>query len=133
MGRRATSPGREDSMARRLFHPCLGLALVVAGALLAFACDPDLTPVKAGGGDGGKEGGVGPGPGPSGTDGGTTETDSSTPPDDGSTSDDGATKSSHKIDGIDDFKPQEKFATSSSGYEGFIAWDDKRLFFGMSG
>ena len=34
-----------------------------------------------------------------------------------------------------DFKPAEKFVTSSTGngYEGFIAWDTKNLYIGMAG
>jgi hypothetical protein len=124
---RATRPIEE--MARRLFVPCLMSAALLAAA---FACDPDLTPVKHDA-DGGGDAGPGPGPGPSPTDSGTSSNDGSSSGDDSSTGDDGSTGTSHKIDGIDDFNPNEKFLTSSAGYEGFIAWDDKRLYFGMSG
>ncbi len=115
-------------MARRLFVPCLVVSLLAA----AFACDPDLTPVRTGG-DASPDGAVTPNPNPTPSDSGTGGTDGSSPEQDASVEEDGSTGSSHKIDGIDDFKPNEKFVTSSAGYEGFIAWDDKRLYFGMSG
>jgi hypothetical protein len=99
-----------------------------------IACDPDLTVATKPGADAAAEVGVDPGPGPvtpgddagdGGTDedGGTTEEDS------------GSSATTHKIDGDNDFKPSEKFVTSSTGkgYEGFIAWDAKNLYLGMSG
>lgn len=99
--------------------------------LLVPACDPDLTVVKTApdaGGEGGGPG-AGPGPGPSG-DGGGEPSDGGA--DDASPEDD-AGAPAHKIDGTDDFKPTEKFLTSSPGYEGYITWDDKRIYVGMSG
>lgn len=101
--------------------------------LLLAACDPDLTPVTTAGADAGAETGAGPGPGPGpdpGTDGGDA-VDGGTD----ATTDDEAGAPGRKIDGDNDFSPGEKFATSSTatGYEGFIAWDAKNLYFGMSG
>ena len=34
---------------------------------------------------------------------------------------------------MDDFKANEKFVTTSPGFEGFVAWDATRMYFGMSG
>jgi hypothetical protein len=42
----------------------------------------------------------------------------------------------HIIDGKNDFKPTETFATTSTSpnlYQGYISWDDTNIFFGMSG
>jgi hypothetical protein len=103
---------------------------------LLGACDPDLTVAAKPGADAASEVGVDPGPGPvtpnddggtgdggTGDDGGTTEEDS------------GSSVTTHTIDGDNDFKPSEKFVTSSTGngYEGFIAWDAKNLYVGMAG
>jgi hypothetical protein len=111
----------------RHFFPCV----LVSVAFVGFAaCDPDLTPVKAGAAtDGGKEG-SGPGPG--------GEDDGSAPAEDGgvdASTDDAQGPSSHKVDGVDDFKAEEKLPTSSlgNGYEAFITWDAKNVYFGMAG
>jgi len=37
------------------------------------------------------------------------------------------------IDGNNDFATNETFATSSSGYTGYVAWDEGYLYLGMSG
>lgn len=103
-------------------------------SLAAVACDPDLTVAPKPGADAAAEVGVDPGAGPvipedgGGGDGGTTE--------DGSTTEEGGGGApGHKIDGDNDFKASEKFVTSSTsnGYEGFISWDAKNLYFGMAG
>src|SRR4029079_16456912 len=39
----------------------------------------------------------------------------------------------HAIDGTNDFAAGEKFVTSSPLYDGYVAWDDKKVYFGMSG
>lgn len=37
------------------------------------------------------------------------------------------------IDGVNDFASNETFATSSTGYTGYVAWDNAYLYVGMSG
>jgi hypothetical protein len=111
------------------------LSLALPAALFG-ACDPDLTVAQKPGTDAASEVGVDPGPGPvnPGDDGGTNEEAGT---EDGSTTeeDTGSSTTTHKIDGDNDFKPSEKFVTSSTGtgYEGFIAWDSKNLYVGMAG
>ena len=39
----------------------------------------------------------------------------------------------HVIDGTNDFTAGEKLATSSPGYDAYVSWDDKKVYFGMSG
>lgn len=100
------------------------------------ACDPDLTVAPKPGADAASEVGVDPGPGPvTPDDDGGAGDDSGATDDGGTTDEDSATPgTTHKIDGENDFKePQEKFITSSPGYEGFIAWDSKNLYIGMAG
>src|SRR5262245_26647211 len=117
-------------MARRLFVPCLSLTLYAA----LLACDPDLTPVKHGG-DASPEASVTPNPNPTPSDAGTGNNDGSINPTPDGGEEDSSTGSSHKIDGVNDFKADEKFVTTSigSGYEGFFAWDATRIYVGMSG
>jgi hypothetical protein len=108
------------------------LSLVV----LLAACDPDLTAEPKPGADAASEVGVDPGPGPvTPGDGGPEEDGGAT--EDGATTEEDSSSSAttHKIDGDNDFKPSEKFVTSSTGngYEGFIAWDTKNLYIGMAG
>lgn len=103
--------------------------------VLLAACDPDLTVAPKAGADAAAEVGVDPGPGPvtPDTDGGTGD-DSGTNDDGGTPDEDsGTSATTHTIDGDNDFKPTEKFVTSSTsnGYEGFIAWDTKNLYIGM--
>ena len=106
------------------------------GPALVGACDPDLTVASKPGADAASEVSVDPGPGPvtPGDDGGTNEEAGA---EDGSTTeeDTGSSVTTHKIDGDNDFKPNEKFVTSSTGngYEGWIAWDTKNLYIGMAG
>jgi hypothetical protein len=103
--------------------------------VLVSACDPDLSVAsKPGAADAASEVSVGQGPGPvlpddGGTNDGGPDDDSGTP------QDDGGSGTTHKIDGDNDFKPGEKFVTSSTstGYEGYIAWDSKNLYVGMAG
>lgn len=115
---------------RRLLFP---LSLVLYAS--ASGCDPDLTAAPKPGADASAEVGVDPGPGPvTPNDGG--DEDGATNEDGGTTEEDsGSSGTTHKIDGDNDFKPNEKFVTSSTsnGYEGFIAWDAKNLYIGMAG
>jgi len=117
---------------RRLLFP-LSLVLVPFGF---GACDPDLTVAPKPGADASSEVSVGPGPGPvtPGEDGGAND-GSTTDEDGGATEEDASSGTTHVIDGTNDFKPNEKFVTSSTGtgYEGFIAWDAKNLYVGMAG
>ena len=114
--------------ARQLF-PVLAAIAPLAFAAVA-ACDPDLNITKAG--DGGSDApavGTGDGGGAVGSDGGN----------DGGGSDAGGDSGSftpaHVIDGTNDFKASEKFPTTSlaTGYEGYVTWDAKNVYFGMSG
>ncbi len=102
--------------------------LVLATTL---GCDPDLTPVRTTAPtDPGKEGGAAP-PASESPDGdGGTEPE---PGVDAGSDEDVQTVVTHKIDGVDDFAAGEKFITSSAGYAGYVAWDAKNLYFGMSG
>jgi hypothetical protein len=103
--------------------------------VLLVACDPDLTVASKPGADAAAEVGVDPGPGPvTPDDAGGTTGDASTQDDGGTTEEDSGGTTTHKIDGVNDFKDAtDKFITSSAGYEGFVAWDSKNLYLGMSG
>ncbi len=97
--------------------------------LAVAACDPDLTPRVV--------------PGEGGTEGGAVATPEAGPPSEAGPSEDGGSSEAgtdgglplHKIDGVNDFAAGEKFTTSSASpaYDGYIAWDDTNVFFGMSG
>jgi hypothetical protein len=117
---------------KRLLFPAfvtiLGMGALGAG-LLTAGCDPSLAieKVPAEGGGGG-EGGTTDGPAaqPQGEAGPTPEggseeagTEAGTP--------------EHVIDGTNDFAAGEKLATTSPGYDGYVSWDDKKIYFGMSG
>ncbi len=39
----------------------------------------------------------------------------------------------HVIDGTNDFTAGEKFATTAAGYDAYVSWDAKKIYFGMSG
>jgi hypothetical protein len=112
-----------------LFAPLLASALA-----LAAACDPDLTPAKAG--DGGAEGGP-TSSGSSGssgtpTDAGDGDATSDAPSDAGG--DDAGT--THAIDGNNDFAAADRLDTSSSvpkPYYAYVSWDASKVYFGMSG
>jgi hypothetical protein len=104
--------------------------------VLIAACDPDLTAAPKPGADAASEVGVDPGPGPVLPNDGGSEEEGGATEDGGPTEEDsGSSGTTHKIDGDNDFKPAEKFVTSSTGtgYEGFIAWDTKNLYIGMAG
>ena len=109
--------------------------------LVIVACDPPLDIITHHGGGGEGDGGAGQGvassnhPKGSKGDGGsedagrTEEHSGDTPP---------PPPGGHKIDGVNDFSPGETFSTSSSAgsdppYQGYFAWDDQRLYLGMSG
>lgn len=116
-------------MKRLLFPAFLTLTPALAASLLVAAgCDPDLGVITTAG-EGGSEASAG-------------EASAPPPPSEGGTTDEGGTPSEagtdagageHKIDGINDFAPGEKFATSSPGYDAYVSWDDKKVYFGMSG
>jgi hypothetical protein len=108
---------------KRLLFP----AFAIAGAMLAVAaCDPDLTPHVVPGEAGTETGSVIPEAGP------PVEAG---PSEEGGPSEGGADggPTAHKIDGVNDFTAGEKLATSSPLYDGYVAWDDTNVFFGMSG
>lgn len=100
---------------------------------LVVACDPDLNITTRGGGgsDGGPKdlqpsptgGDASPSIDPDGGQEPVVEQDADIPP------------TGRKIDGVNDFAPSEKLPTTSSAgnYDGYIAWDPTRLYFGMSG
>jgi hypothetical protein len=112
---------------RRLRVPAFLVAVSTAGAVLAVAaCDPDLT-VAAVHGEGGAEGGA--------AEGGPPPVADSAPPQEAGPDDASAEagQPEHVIDGINDFSAGDKFATTSSGYDAYISWDAKKVYFGMSG
>jgi hypothetical protein len=119
-------------MKRPLFPAFLVTAAVPAialGLLAAAGCDPDLGVVTTPG-EGGTEGGPleeASAPIPTGDGGPTAEGGT----DEGGTAEAGAAE--HKIDGTNDFTAGEKFATSSPAYDAYVSWDDKKVYFGMSG
>jgi hypothetical protein len=102
--------------------------------VLVCACDPDLTIAAKPGADAASEVSVEPGSGPANPNDGGTGDDGGPTADSGPTDDDSGAPS-HKIDGDNDFTPGQKFVTSSTsnGYEGYIAWDPKNLYVGMTG
>jgi hypothetical protein len=109
---------------KRLLFP----AFVLGTAMLSFAaCDPDLgvvtTPGEGGVAEGGSDAPVVVPP----VEGGT--------PSEGGTPVEGGVEAGieHAIDGVNDFAAGEKFASSSPGYDGYVSWDDKKVYFGMSG
>jgi hypothetical protein len=116
---------------KRLLFPAFVASVLGAGvvglASLA-ACDPDLGIVKTPG-EGGAEGGEADGPvqQPSPEAGETSETG---PSSEGGTE---AGTNEHVIDGTNDFTAGEKLATTSPGYDAYVSWDDKKIYFGMSG
>lgn len=114
-----------------------GLVAISAIAGLTSACDPELNIVKTPGSEGGVgEGGPSPLPSSSSGDGGGEVDGSSSDNDSGSIEDDsGPGPSGHKVDGVNDFAPNEKLPTTSSGsgYEAYVSWDATRIYFGMAG
>jgi hypothetical protein len=116
-----------------VFAFALTLAAGLALALAAGGCDPDLT--VQGGGAPTPEGGA-PGTPPSHPasdadagdgDGGGADADT-----DGGGSDAGK---AHVVDGVNDFASGDRLPTTSStsGYYGYVTWDDKNVYFGMEG
>jgi hypothetical protein len=124
---------------KRRFFPALAAlvtlpTVALAAAMLAgAACDPKLDIVSAPG-----EGGV-PEASPA-TDAPITEPPAeAAPPDEAGPSEAGteAGPTGHKVDGVNDFAPGEKFDTTSTAVDGsyhaYAAWDAKNLYFGMEG
>lgn len=109
-------------------------SVFIALPFVLLGCDPDLNALKVPG-DAGPDvqrppvndsGGAPPG------DSGATQNDGGT---DGSDNDAGndAGPTGHVIDGTNDFSAGETFTTSSANYTGYVAWDAKSIYFGMSG
>jgi hypothetical protein len=117
---------------RRPVVLAFALSLVAGLALAAGACDPDLTveggaPTPEGGAPGT------PPPPPAGdADGGGGDGSVADGDTDGGASDAGK---GHVVDGVNDFAPGDRLATTSSasGYFGYVSWDDKNVYFGMEG
>ena len=112
---------------KRRFFPAF-VAVPTAAALLSFAaCDPDLTPHVVPG-EGGPEAGASDAPI-------TMMPGDSGGPSEGGPGDGGmeAGPKAHEIDGTNDFAAGEKFTTTSAGYDGYVAWDATKVYFGMSG
>jgi hypothetical protein len=111
---------------KRLLFPAS--VLIAIGTLVGVAaCDPDLS-IKTVPGEGGSEGGAA-------TDGPLQQpTEEAGPPAEGGTEEAGIDAAvEHKIDGTNDFTAGEKFPTSSPQYDGYVSWDDKKVYFGMQG
>ncbi|MDB5212326.1 MAG: hypothetical protein JWO86_253 [Myxococcaceae bacterium] len=112
---------------KRLFFPALVSSALASGLISGVACDPKLD-IVAPLGDAGSEASTtdapvvqpvveaGPaeeaGPSEGGTEAGVAE---------------------HAIDGVNDFAPGEKLATTSPGYDAYVSWDDTKVYFGMNG
>jgi hypothetical protein len=115
------------SIMRRLLFPAFIAGAACVAVLVVAACDPDLTihpvPGEAG-------------PAPAAMDGATAPpVDSGVVTEAGPPSEGGmeAGPMEHQIDGTNDFTAGEQFATTSAGYNGYVAYDDKKIYFGMSG
>jgi hypothetical protein len=115
---------------KRLLFPAF-VACVVATGLVGLAglaaCDPDLGIVStAGPGEGGTEAAA---------DAPVMPPSEAGPPSEGGAEEGGneAGPTGHAIDGTNDFTAGEKLATSSPGYDAYVSWDDKKIYFGMSG
>lgn len=111
---------------KRLLFPAFVVAALGAGLVAVAACDPDLS-IKSVPGEAGPEAAATPVPPPSPVDGGSDAEAGA--PDSGNE----AGTPAHLIDGTNDFAAGEKFTTSSPLYDGYVAWDDKKVYFGMSG
>jgi hypothetical protein len=104
----------------------LGMGALGAG-LLEAGCDPSLAVENV--------------PGEGGADAGTTDGPVAQPREEAGPTSEGGTEEAgieagaaeHAIDGTNDFAAGEKLATSSPGYDGYVSWDDKKIYFGMSG
>jgi hypothetical protein len=115
---------------KRLFFPALVTFAPVAFAaamMAGAACDPKLdivsTPGEAG-------------PEASATDAPVQEPPAeAAPPEEAGPSEAGteAGVTEHIIDGVNDFAPGDKLATTSAGYDAYVSWDDKKVYFGMNG
>jgi hypothetical protein len=113
---------------KRLLFPAFVASALAAGFLALAACDPDLGIVKTPG-----EGGT--------SEASATDAPVTPPPSEAGTTSEGGTDEggteagvvTHVIDGTNDFTAGEKLATSSAGYDAYVSWDDKKVYFGMSG
>jgi hypothetical protein len=113
---------------KRLLFPAFVASALAAGFLALAACDPDLGIVKTPGEGGTSEAAA--------TDAPVTPPPSEAGPTTEGGVDEGGTEAgavAHVIDGINDFTPGEKLATTSAGYDAYVSWDDKKVYFGMSG
>lgn len=113
---------------KRLLFPGLVASALAAGFLVLPACDPDLGVVAVAGEGGATEAGA--------TDGPVAQPQPEAgPPTEGGAEEGGseAGTTTHVIDGTNDFTAGEKLATSSPGYDAYVSWDDKKIYFGMSG
>ena len=113
---------------KQLLFQAFRASTSAAALLVLGACDPDLGIVKTPGDGGTAEAAA--------TDGSIAqpETEAGPTPDGGA--DDGGSEAgtaTHVIDGTNDFTSGEKLATSSPGYDAYVSWDDKKVYFGMSG
>jgi hypothetical protein len=102
--------------------------------LALVACDPDLTVKQTPGAtpEGGTTPPGAPPPPPTDTDGGATDGGDEGGADGGSDA-----GKSHQVDGLDDFAPGDKLATTSTSidasYHAYAAWDATSVFFGIEG
>jgi len=113
---------------KRLLFPGLVASALAAGFLVLSACDPDLGVVAVAGGGGATEAGA--------TDGPVAQPQPEAGPTTEGGADEGGSEAgavTHVIDGTNDFTAGEKLATSSPGYDAYVSWDDKKVYFGMSG
>ena len=115
-----------DTMKRLLFPVFVASALASSFLVLA-ACDPDLGVVSVPGEGGTEEASAGDGP--------IVQPQPEAGPAPEGGADDGGSEAgaAHVIDGTNDFTSGQKLATSSPGYDGYVSWDDKKVYFGMSG
>lgn len=103
----------------------LGMGALGAG-LIAAGCDPSLAVEKVPG-EGGAE---------AATDGPVAQPQEEAGPTAEGGAEEAGTEAGaaeHVIDGTNDFAAGEKLATSSPGYDAYVSWDDKKVYFGMSG
>jgi hypothetical protein len=113
---------------KRLLFPAFVASALASGFLALAACDPDLGIVKTPGEGGTTEAGA--------TDAPVTQPQPEAGPTPEGGADEGGSEAgavTHVIDGTNDFTAGEKLATGSAGYDAYVSWDDKKVYFGMSG
>jgi hypothetical protein len=114
---------------KRLLFPAFVAAVLGAGVIVVGACDPDLGVVSTPG-EGGAEASASEGSTP------VQPVGEGGPATEGGPADDGGAEAGpteHEIDGTNDFAAGEKLATTSPAYDAYVSWDDKKVYFGMSG